>query len=411
MKNIEERKINNSKKIIHMETHKNYKKEKITISLLWANVFGFLLLIPVTLAYALPFYWIWGNEMQFSELSYSLLDNLWIALLCFILGIVTHELIHGVVFAKYAKNGFKSIKFGIMKMHPYCHCKEPLKVNQFIAGVLMPAIILGMIPAILAIILGNTELILFGIVFTVSGAGDFLFAYALRNEKGYYFVEDHPSETAFYIYRPIDETNGSMENYPSEITIDEPADTEKKSDPIKIIVDFLLFIVIMAAIMVILLMVAKPTKRKCEASDFDELITACHSKNFTLDLKNCTFTCIADTLVDNHEIAEQANMPEILFENVSYHFGDVTKGEKLNYTFHFKNVGQSVLIIDTVNASCGCTASAFTKEAIEVGKEGEIAVTFDTENKEGEAISHLFVKANTSPVVTMLTINANVVAQ
>ena len=393
-----------------MEIHTNYKKEKITISLLWANIFSLLLLIPVTLIYALPFYWIWGNEMQFRELVHTFANNIWIVFLCLLLGVIAHELIHGMVFAKYAKNGFKSIKFGIMKMMtPYCHCKEPLRVNQFIIGGLMPSIILGLIPAILAIVLGNMGLLLFGIFFTVSGAGDFLFAYALRNEKSYYFVEDHPSEAAFYIYKPIDETNASRVNYPSKITIDEPADTEKESDPIKMVVDVLLLIVIMTAIVVIPLMVTKTTKRKCEASDFDELITACHSKNFTLDLKNCTFTCIADTLVENNEITEQANMPKILFENVSYHFGDVTKGEKLNYIFHFKNVGQSVLIIDTVNASCGCTASAFTKVPIEVGEEGKVTVTIDTKNKNGEFISHLFVKANTSPVVTVLTLNANVV--
>ena len=397
-----------------METQKNYKKEKITISLLWANIFSLLLLIPVTLAYALPFYWIWGNEVQFIELCHSLLDNLGIALVCFILGIVAHELIHGLVFAKYTKNGFKSIKFGIMKMMtPYCHCKEPLKVNQFITGGLMPSIILGLIPAILGIILGNMGLILFGIVFTVSGAGDFLFVYYLRNEKSYYFVEDHPSEAAFYIYKPIDETDASRVNYPSKITIDEPADTEKESDPIKIVVDVLLLIVIMTAIVVIPLMVTKTTKRKCEASDFDEAITACHSKNFILDLKTCTFTCIADTLADDHEMTEQEreNMSEMLFENVSYNFGDVTKEEKLNYIFHFKNVGHSVLIIDTVTTSCGCTASAFTKVPIEVGEEGEVTVTVDTKNKNGEFASYLFVKANTYPVVTMLTIKANVAAQ
>lgn len=100
---------------------------------MWANVFAILLLIPIVLFFGLPYYFIWTPKLdvwsfvksvgvqEFILTGFSFLGVL-------IIGIVFHELIHGIVWARYAKNGFKSNKFGILwkMMTPYCHCKESL---------------------------------------------------------------------------------------------------------------------------------------------------------------------------------------------------------------------------------------------------------------------------------------------
>jgi hypothetical protein len=41
-----------------LEKLENYKKEKLTIDLVWANIFGILILIPIALIFGLPFYFI-----------------------------------------------------------------------------------------------------------------------------------------------------------------------------------------------------------------------------------------------------------------------------------------------------------------------------------------------------------------
>ena len=122
-----------------------------------------------------------------------------------ILGIIIHELIHGVTWARYTDNGFKSIKFGVLwkMLTPYCHCKEPLRVNHYVMGAIAPAIILGFIPSVISIIIGNFGLLIFGLLFTVVAAGDFLIINLLRKENKDDFVEDHPSEAGCYIYRKI----------------------------------------------------------------------------------------------------------------------------------------------------------------------------------------------------------------
>ena len=190
-----------------MENQEKYTKEKVTINLVWANIFGVIMLIPIVLIYILPYRLVWKGSPHFANFSLNhLFEKEWLVFLCIVAGVVAHELIHGIVWARYAKNGFKSIKFGVMwkMITPYCHCKEPLNVRQYIIGAMMPAIILGLIPAILAIVIGNVALLVFGMVFTVAGCGDFLIIHALRNEKKDTFVEDHPSEAGCFVYKPFE---------------------------------------------------------------------------------------------------------------------------------------------------------------------------------------------------------------
>ena len=41
-----------------MKDLENYKKEKLTINLVWANIFGILILIPIVIVFGLPYYFL-----------------------------------------------------------------------------------------------------------------------------------------------------------------------------------------------------------------------------------------------------------------------------------------------------------------------------------------------------------------
>ena len=124
-------------------------------------------------------------------------------LLVITVGTVLHELIHGITWAKYTENGFKSIRFGIMwrMLTPYCHCVEPLKVKHYILGAIMPTIILGFLPFVFSLVTGNLLWLFFGVFFTMGGVGDFLIINLLRKEKKDDLVLDHPTEAGCYIFR------------------------------------------------------------------------------------------------------------------------------------------------------------------------------------------------------------------
>lgn len=102
------------------------------------------------------------------------------------------------------------------------------------------------------------------------------------------------------------------------------------------------------------------------------------------------------------------NMPVITFETTTYDFGEVVQGEKLTYSFKFKNTGKSNLIIYSSEATCGCTTSTPPKAPIRPGEEGEITVTFDSKSQNGKVSKRILVAANTYPSENILTITANV---
>lgn len=196
-----------------MTETENYTKEKMTIDLGWANIFALILVIPILIVFGLPYYLIWGDQFMLENLKKvlsnlsagAILSEAVIVFGAIILGTVMHEFIHGITWARFSKSGFKVIKFGVFwkLLTPYCHCKEPLRVNQYILGAIMPAIILGIIPSLAAIILGNPALLVFGMFFTLAAGGDFLIINLLRNESKDDLVLDHPSETGCFIYRKI----------------------------------------------------------------------------------------------------------------------------------------------------------------------------------------------------------------
>ena len=68
-------------------------------------------------------------------------------------------------------------------------------------GVIAPAIILGIIPAITSLFTGSIWLLIFGMIFTLAGCGDLLIINLLIKENPNDYVEDHPSEVGCFIYR------------------------------------------------------------------------------------------------------------------------------------------------------------------------------------------------------------------
>lgn len=191
-----------------MEELENFSKEELVIDLVKANKFGLLLFIPTTLLFGLPFFLIWMAHLDFYTINKSFSSKAiatdgMLVFVYIILGIILHELIHGVTWALFAKKGFKSIKFGVFwkMLTPYCHCKVPLKVKHYIFGAITPAIFLGIIPAIIAIVNGNIWMLLFGMFFTMAAGGDFMIINLVRKENMNDFVQDHPSAAGCYIYR------------------------------------------------------------------------------------------------------------------------------------------------------------------------------------------------------------------
>ena len=183
-----------------------FHKEQCTIDMMKANLVGIKYMLLFAFVFGLPYYLIWGLHSKPLFISDHLFLKAIFPVLLFLLGIVFHELVHGFFFARYAQKGFKSVKFGIMWKYlaPYAHCKEPLKIKHYIVALLAPLFFVGIIPGIIGIILGNFMLTTFGIVLSACAAGDLMIYSLIKKENPEDYVQDHPTEAGYFIFRKKD---------------------------------------------------------------------------------------------------------------------------------------------------------------------------------------------------------------
>lgn len=160
---------------------------------------------PMVAIYLVAYALLWPGSMTIKVFRNAMPDNpLWI-LAILAGGIVLHEGLHGITWALFCKKGFRSIRFGFMTklLAPYCHCTEPLKLNRYISGGLMPGVLMGILPALWALLKGDMEWLLLGIFFTFAAGGDFAMMWLLRKLPADSLVRDHPCELGCFVYEPL----------------------------------------------------------------------------------------------------------------------------------------------------------------------------------------------------------------
>ncbi|MDD4149542.1 MAG: DUF1573 domain-containing protein [Bacteroidales bacterium] len=77
-------------------------------------------------------------------------------------------------------------------------------------------------------------------------------------------------------------------------------------------------------------------------------------------------------------------------------------------TFNFTNTGNTPLFITNVRASCGCTATEYTKEPVKPGEKGFVKITYNPKNRPGRFNKSVTVTANTENPTTLLRIEGEV---
>ena len=108
------------------------------------------------------------------------------------------------------------------------------------------------------------------------------------------------------------------------------------------------------------------------------------------------------------EVKPEGALPVMEFETTDHDFGTITEGQKVTYTYKFKNTGDAPLIVQEAKGSCGCTASDWTKAPIPVGGEGYVKAEFDSNGKPNIQNKTVTVTANTWPKQTVLKFKAMV---
>ncbi|MET3880087.1 MULTISPECIES: DUF1573 domain-containing protein [Chitinophaga] len=115
------------------------------------------------------------------------------------------------------------------------------------------------------------------------------------------------------------------------------------------------------------------------------LVAACNN-----NAKNNTAAAAAG----NGQKNEAGQSSALTFEEKVHNFGEITAGEKVEYSFKFTNTGTSPLLIEDAISSCGCTVPEWPKEPIKPGQSGYMKVVFDSHGKSGYTEKEISVKIN-----------------
>lgn len=86
-------------------------------------------------------------------------------------------------------------------------------------------------------------------------------------------------------------------------------------------------------------------------------------------------------LAFSFQLISQKEGVDITFEKENITLGEVKKGEKRTFDYHFTNTGTETIEIEIVSG-CDCTTLDWTRGKIATGEKGVINVIFDSTEKE-----------------------------
>lgn len=158
-----------------------YRAKDLTIGMLEANGKAVLL--------ALPFWIVLGGAYFLRNGSFGLAlpsGGLLGFLAALVMLTAVHELIHGLFWSISAPEGWKSIAFGFIPQYltPYCTCEAPLSKGQYLLGVVMPTVLLGVLPSAAAVPAGWSGVFSMGMLMILMGGGDLLILWKLVRYDG-----------------------------------------------------------------------------------------------------------------------------------------------------------------------------------------------------------------------------------
>jgi hypothetical protein len=174
-----------------------------TMSMAKANLFTLLIGLPLVIAAVFAYGMIWGGgsfRSGFGEIFSRPLTFV----LIMVVGIVVHELIHGLAWALAARKPWRAFRFGfqLKTLTPYAHCTEPMPAWAYRIGVVMPGLLMGLLPLGAGLLREVGWLFVFGLLFTLAAGGDALILWLLRGVPATTLVEDHPSEAGCVVLEP-----------------------------------------------------------------------------------------------------------------------------------------------------------------------------------------------------------------
>jgi len=121
------------------------------------------------------------------------------------------------------------------------------------------------------------------------------------------------------------------------------------------------------------------------------------------------FSLLVVLMVGLAQVFAQTNQAKIDFKELEHDFGTFEEENGVqSANFDFVNNGSSPLILNNVQASCGCTTPEWTRKPISPGEKGFIKVSYNPKNRPGPFNKTITVSSNAENPRVVLRIKGNV---
>lgn len=123
------------------------------------------------------------TNVPIADVIDSVFDFGWFGCVMIVVGIVVHELLHGVGFVVFGGARWSDLKLGVMWkfLTPYATCGAPLSVSAYRWTCALPGIMLGLVPVLLGIATRSLDVAAFGALFLGGAGGDALAIWRTRD--------------------------------------------------------------------------------------------------------------------------------------------------------------------------------------------------------------------------------------
>ena len=153
-----------------------------------ANLLGCALAPLAAAVFIIPHALAWGGAPLWAAFDRMLPLTLALAL-----GVVLHELLHGLGMVWAGGVAWSEVELGLRGLMPYAHCKVPLAASAYRVSIVLPGVVLGLVPGAVGVVWGQAWLTVYGALMTIAALGDVVILWLMRSVPGEARVQDHPS--------------------------------------------------------------------------------------------------------------------------------------------------------------------------------------------------------------------------
>lgn len=115
-------------------------------------------------------------------------------------------------------------------------------------------------------------------------------------------------------------------------------------------------------------------------------------------------------LVISGMMMAQQSEPAISWAKTVHDFGTFNEADGVQTAiFEFTNTGDKPLFLTNVKASCGCTATDYTKEPVQPGAKGYVKASYNPKNRPGKFTKQITVTTNEFQPTSIVRITGEVI--